>query len=158
AHDVPHRAPAVDDVRVGRDEAGAEVVPSAEERLEDVVVLPVAVLDVTKLGVARAEDVTAIPAHEDHVLAREARLAERLEDSLEHRPAHHRDERLGQLVGPVLEAATPTGSDEDGTHEPTLPWRGMPLIDHLGLKIGFVTDLHFGPEAYHDGKLRKLTH
>jgi 3',5'-cyclic AMP phosphodiesterase CpdA len=27
-----------------------------------------------------------------------------------------------------------------------------------GLKIGFVTDLHFGPEAFHDGKLRKLTH
>jgi predicted phosphodiesterase len=26
------------------------------------------------------------------------------------------------------------------------------------LKIGFVTDLHFGPEAFHDGKLRKLTH
>lgn len=25
------------------------------------------------------------------------------------------------------------------------------------LTIGFVTDLHFGPEAYHDGKLRKLT-
>jgi 3',5'-cyclic AMP phosphodiesterase CpdA len=24
--------------------------------------------------------------------------------------------------------------------------------------IGFVTDLHFGPAAYHDGKLRKLTH
>ncbi|MBX3222220.1 MAG: metallophosphoesterase [Labilithrix sp.] len=28
----------------------------------------------------------------------------------------------------------------------------------MALKIGFVTDLHFGPEAYHDGKLRKLTH
>jgi 3',5'-cyclic AMP phosphodiesterase CpdA len=26
------------------------------------------------------------------------------------------------------------------------------------LKIGFVTDLHFGPEAHHEGKLRKLTH
>jgi Icc protein len=26
------------------------------------------------------------------------------------------------------------------------------------LRIGFVTDLHFGPVAYHDGKLRKLTH
>jgi 3',5'-cyclic AMP phosphodiesterase CpdA len=26
------------------------------------------------------------------------------------------------------------------------------------LKIGFLTDLHFGPEAFHDGKLRKLTH
>ena len=26
------------------------------------------------------------------------------------------------------------------------------------LTIGFVTDLHFGPAAYHDGKLRKLTH
>jgi len=26
------------------------------------------------------------------------------------------------------------------------------------LKIGFVTDLHFGPRAFHDGKLRKLTH
>lgn len=26
------------------------------------------------------------------------------------------------------------------------------------LKIGFVTDIHIGPEAYHDGKLRKLTH
>jgi 3',5'-cyclic AMP phosphodiesterase CpdA len=25
------------------------------------------------------------------------------------------------------------------------------------LRIGFVTDLHFGPAAYHDGKLRKLT-
>lgn len=26
------------------------------------------------------------------------------------------------------------------------------------LKIGFVTDLHFGPQAFHEGKLRKLTH
>lgn len=26
------------------------------------------------------------------------------------------------------------------------------------LKIGFVTDIHIGPEAFHDGKLRKLTH
>ena len=26
------------------------------------------------------------------------------------------------------------------------------------LVLGFVTDLHFGPEAFHDGKLRKLTH
>lgn len=28
----------------------------------------------------------------------------------------------------------------------------------MALKIGFVTDLHFGPRAYHEGKLRKLTH
>jgi 3',5'-cyclic-AMP phosphodiesterase len=28
----------------------------------------------------------------------------------------------------------------------------------MALKIGFVTDLHFGPLAYHAGKLRKLTH
>ena len=28
----------------------------------------------------------------------------------------------------------------------------------VSLSIGFVTDLHFGPAAYHDGKLRKLTH
>lgn len=27
----------------------------------------------------------------------------------------------------------------------------------MSLVIGFVTDLHFGPEAYHEGKLRKLT-
>jgi predicted phosphodiesterase len=27
----------------------------------------------------------------------------------------------------------------------------------VSLTIGFVTDLHFGPAAYHDGKLRKLT-
>ena len=27
----------------------------------------------------------------------------------------------------------------------------------MSLTIGFVTDLHFGPAAYHDGKLRKLT-
>jgi 3',5'-cyclic AMP phosphodiesterase CpdA len=26
------------------------------------------------------------------------------------------------------------------------------------LTLGFVTDLHFGPAAYHDGRLRKLTH
>lgn len=26
------------------------------------------------------------------------------------------------------------------------------------MRIGFVTDLHFGPEAYHEGRLRKLTH
>lgn len=26
------------------------------------------------------------------------------------------------------------------------------------LKIGFLTDLHFGPQAFHEGKLRKLTH
>jgi 3',5'-cyclic AMP phosphodiesterase CpdA len=28
----------------------------------------------------------------------------------------------------------------------------------VSLVLGFVTDLHFGPLAYHDGKLRKLTH
>ncbi|HVJ94226.1 MAG TPA: metallophosphoesterase [Labilithrix sp.] len=28
----------------------------------------------------------------------------------------------------------------------------------MALKIGLVTDLHFGPEAFHEGKLRKLTH
>ena len=28
----------------------------------------------------------------------------------------------------------------------------------MSLTLGFVTDLHFGPAAYHDGKLRKLTH
>jgi 3',5'-cyclic-AMP phosphodiesterase len=28
----------------------------------------------------------------------------------------------------------------------------------VSLTLGFVTDLHFGPAAYHDGKLRKLTH
>jgi 3',5'-cyclic AMP phosphodiesterase CpdA len=28
----------------------------------------------------------------------------------------------------------------------------------MALRIGFVTDLHFGPQAFHDGKLRKLTH
>ena len=31
-------------------------------------------------------------------------------------------------------------------------------IDAVPLTLGFVTDLHFGPKAYHDGKLRKLTH
>lgn len=28
----------------------------------------------------------------------------------------------------------------------------------MAFTLGFVTDLHFGPVAYHDGKLRKLTH
>lgn len=28
----------------------------------------------------------------------------------------------------------------------------------MALTIGFVTDLHFGPQAFHEGKLRKLTH
>lgn len=28
----------------------------------------------------------------------------------------------------------------------------------MPLKIGFVTDVHFGPKAFFDGKLRKLTH
>jgi 3',5'-cyclic-AMP phosphodiesterase len=28
---------------------------------------------------------------------------------------------------------------------------------HEAMKIGFVTDLHFGPQAFHEGKLRKLT-
>lgn len=30
-------------------------------------------------------------------------------------------------------------------------------LSAVSLVLGFVTDLHFGPEAYHDGKLRKLT-
>jgi 3',5'-cyclic AMP phosphodiesterase CpdA len=34
----------------------------------------------------------------------------------------------------------------------------MPLNDLKGLKIGLLTDLHFGPQAFHEGKLRKLTH
>lgn len=28
----------------------------------------------------------------------------------------------------------------------------------MPLKLGFVSDLHFGPAAYHEGRLRKLTH
>lgn len=28
----------------------------------------------------------------------------------------------------------------------------------MALSIGFVTDLHFGPQAFHEGRLRKLTH
>jgi len=28
----------------------------------------------------------------------------------------------------------------------------------VSFRIGFVTDLHFGPAAFHEGKLRKLTH
>lgn len=28
----------------------------------------------------------------------------------------------------------------------------------MALTLGFVTDLHFGPQAFHEGKLRKLTH
>lgn len=31
-------------------------------------------------------------------------------------------------------------------------------MGHVSLTLGFVTDLHFGPAAYHQGKLRKLTH
>ncbi len=31
-------------------------------------------------------------------------------------------------------------------------------LTNVTLTLGFVTDLHFGPAAYHDGKLRKLTH
>jgi 3',5'-cyclic-AMP phosphodiesterase len=31
----------------------------------------------------------------------------------------------------------------------------MPAVP---LTLGFVTDLHFGPQAFHDGKLRKMTH
>lgn len=36
----------------------------------------------------------------------------------------------------------------------------MPSSYHgrMALKIGFVTDLHFGPQAFFEGKLRKLTH
>jgi len=36
-----------------------------------------------------------------------------------------------------------------------------PLLNYddvVSLTLGFVTDLHFGPAAYHDGRLRKLTH
>jgi len=29
---------------------------------------------------------------------------------------------------------------------------------HGRVKIGFVTDIHIGPEAFHEGRLRKLTH
>src|SRR5207302_6207487 len=54
----------------------------------------------------------------------------------------------------MLEPHAATGSDEDGTHR-----RRDTMKRAVGaLRIGFVTDLHFGPVAYHDGKLRKLTH
>ncbi len=52
----------------------------------------------------------------------------------------------------MTETASTTSADKDGTHGRTLAWPWMTL------KIGFVTDLHFGPRAFHDGKLRKLTH
>jgi 3',5'-cyclic-AMP phosphodiesterase len=53
----------------------------------------------------------------------------------------------------MLEATPATSSDEDGTdHE-----RKLPSLMMVRLTIGFVTDLHFGPRAFHEGKLRKLT-
>ena len=94
----------------------AEVLARVDERHEDVVVLPVGVLDVGELGVARAEDVGLVAADEDDVLLREAGLAERLEDPLEHGPAHDGHERLRDLIGLVLEPAAAAGADEDGTH------------------------------------------
>ncbi|MEO5728842.1 MAG: NTP transferase domain-containing protein, partial [Byssovorax sp.] len=52
--------------------AAFEVLARAEQRREDVVVLPVAVLDVLEIRVALADDLVAVAADEDHVLALEA--------------------------------------------------------------------------------------
>jgi hypothetical protein len=87
--------------------------------------------------------------------------------------AHHGHERLGDLVRLRAEAAAPAGTDHDGAHDSdeyhAYPPRSPVPSCNLGrlvawarawqiLTIGIVTDLHFGPEARWQGKLRKLTH
>ena len=115
--EVLHHRAAVEDVRVRGHEPRAEVLARVHERLEDVVVLPVGVLDVGELRIASAEDVGLVAADVDDVLPGEAGGAERLEDPLEHRPAHHVDERLRQLIGLMLEPAAAAGTDENGSHD-----------------------------------------
>jgi hypothetical protein len=97
------------------------MVARAEERLEDVVVLPVVVHDVGELGIPLLQDLALVAADEDDVLFREAAGGERFEDPFEHRSTHDRDERLRDFFGPVLEPAAAAGADEDGTHACTLP-------------------------------------
>src|SRR5579883_111307 len=107
----------VDDVGVGRHEAAPEVPARAEQRRQDVVALPVAVLDERELRVSRAHDVGAVAADEDDVLAREAGGGERLEDPLEHRPPHDGHERFGDVIGVRTETAAAAGADDDGAHD-----------------------------------------
>ena len=111
-----HGGAPVDDVRVRRDEAAPEVVARVEERRQDVVPLPLGVLHEGELGVPGADDVGPVAADVHDVPAREARGPQGLEDPLEHRPAHHGHERLGDVVGLRAEAAAPSGTDHDGPH------------------------------------------
>ena len=106
----------VHDVGVGGDEALAQVLASAEEREEDVVGLPLAVLDEREVGVALADHVLLVATHEDHVAPREASGGERVEDVVEHGSTEHGHERLGDVVGEVAEAAAAAGADDDGLH------------------------------------------
>src|SRR5690606_5150525 len=96
-------------------------VARAEERREDVVVLPVAVLDVVEVGIATLHDLLAVAADEGDVLAREPPCRERLEDRLEHRPPEDVDEGLRDVVGEVTKTASAAGSDDDRAHDDSSP-------------------------------------
>jgi hypothetical protein len=92
------------------------VLARGEKREQDVVALPVAILDVGELRVARADHVGLVAADEDHVLAGEPCLGEGIEDPLEDGAPEYRHQGLGDVVGEVLETASAAGTDDDGAH------------------------------------------
>jgi hypothetical protein len=92
------------------------VLARAEERGQDVVLLPVVVVDERELGVPGADDLGLVAADVDDVLPRETGGGEGVEDPLEHRATHNGDERLGDLRGLRTEAAAPACADDDGPH------------------------------------------
>ena len=68
------------------------------------------------VNASRAHDFGAVTAHEEHVAASEAGDGQRVEDPVEHGPAHDGHEGLGDVVRLRPEAAAPAGADHDGSH------------------------------------------
>src|SRR5580658_1120638 len=117
------RRAAVNDIGVGRHEPRSELRACAKERGEDVILFPSLVDDERKVRIPRSNDVRAIPSDEDHVLARKARLRERLQDPIEHRPSHDRDESIRYDIRFLSEATSTTSADDDGPHAMTTTTR-----------------------------------
>src|SRR5262245_34093005 len=57
----------------------------------------------------------------------------------------------------AVHAAATTSAANDGAPRFALPYFELRSTD-MGLTLGIVTDLHFGPEVRYRGKLRKMSH
>jgi hypothetical protein len=90
--------------------------PRRQKREQDVVVLPVAILDIGKFGVALFDHLGAVAADENDVFFLKAASGERFEHPFQNRATHDRNARFRDFFGQVFEPAAATCSNDDGAH------------------------------------------